>query len=119
MIKGACHCGAVKYEFNDDIEFGTKCNCSICSRLGTVWIYSEPENIKIISDKNAAIVYSFGDKNRVFHSCKTCGTTTQWQSTDVTKINRMAVNLNMADKSFVEKTKVRHFDGADSWKFLD
>jgi hypothetical protein len=31
----------------------------------------------------------------------------------------MAVNMNMADPAAIEGIRVRHFDGADTWAFLD
>ena len=31
----------------------------------------------------------------------------------------MAVNLRLADPDVVAKVPVRHFDGADTWEFLD
>ena len=33
--------------------------------------------------------------------------------------DRMGVNMRMMDPQIVNSIRVRHFDGADTWKFLD
>jgi len=118
-IKGKCHCGAVHYEFRDTPEWATRCNCSICRRLGTLWIYTDAANITINADDTNTLSYSHGDKDLDFRTCKTCGTTILWQSAKNPGKGRTAVNLNMAELDVITKIPVRHFDGADSWKFLD
>lgn len=114
MIKGACHCGDVQYEFDDTPEFGTKCNCSICRKLGAVWIYSDPSKVNITGD---TIAYSWGDRNLSFHSCPKCGATSHWAL--LVKGDRIAVNVMLSDPKTINALPVRQFDGADSWKFLD
>jgi hypothetical protein len=52
-------------------------------------------------------------------SCKTCGSTTHWENLDPAPTARMAVNVNMADPKAIEGLRIRLFDGADTWKFLD
>ena len=118
-IIGSCHCGAVSYEFDDTPEWTTKCNCSICRRLGTHWIYSDSANIAVTAPKDGTLRYVQGDKELAFRSCKTCGCTVLWESADNPGVGRMAVNLNLAELEVAAKVPVRHFDGADSWKFLD
>ena len=112
MITGKCHCGAVKFEFRDTPEWATRCNCSICRRLGTLWIYSDASNITLTgADQTTTLSYSHGDKELSFRTCKTCGTSILWESA--------AINLNMAELDVINSIPVRNFDGADTWKFLD
>ncbi|NRA86875.1 MAG: GFA family protein [Rhizobiales bacterium] len=118
-IKGSCHCGAVKYRFNDTPDFALKCNCSMCLKLGALWVYSHADNVEIIAKPNVTIAYSYGDKNLAFHSCKTCGCTTHWVKLKGDIAAKKAVNLNLADPQQINQIKQRNFDGADSWKFLD
>ena len=118
-IKGQCHCGAVTYHFNDQPKSATKCNCSICRRLGAIWIYSAISNITIEVAPNATLRYMRADKNLAFHTCSTCGTTTHWENLRDAETGKMAVNLLLADPSVVKTIPVRNFDGADTWKFFD
>lgn len=58
----------------------------------------------------------WGDKDLEFHRCKTCGYTTHWMATDG---SRYAVNGQLASEADMEDVRVRRFDGADTWEFLD
>ena len=118
-IKGTCHCGAVSYEMTSQPRFAVACNCSICRRLGTVWGHGSGENIKISCEPGATISYSHGDKDLAFHTCKVCGSTTHWEGVQGDAKGRMAINLTLADPGTIEKIGKRHFDGADTWTFLD
>jgi len=119
MISGACHCGAVSYTFNDTPKSATLCNCSICRRLGALWIYSTSANISLTGAGNS-LAYAHGDRNIAFHSCKTCGCTTHWKGLNADEPDAyMAVNLRLAEPEVIATVPVRHFDGADTWAFID
>ena len=118
-IKGKCHCGKVSYEFNDTPEYTIRCNCSICRRLGTLWIYSDASNITLngLSD-TTTLSYSHGDMELDFRTCKSCGTSVLWQSLATPGKGRMALNLNMAELKDIYEVPVRYYAGADSWSFF-
>jgi len=119
-INGKCHCGKVSYQYNDTPEFTVRCNCSICRRLGTLWIYTDASNITLTgADNTTTLSYSHGDKELDFRTCKTCGTSVLWQSTATPGEGRTALNLNMAELDVIKEVPIRHFDGADTWTFLD
>jgi hypothetical protein len=69
--------------------------------------------------ENATIAYVHGDRTLAMHSCKTCGCTTQWMGLDSNDASRMAVNFRMCDVDDISNIRIRNFDGADTWKFLD
>ena len=117
MITGSCHCGAVSYVFDHTPSRATSCNCSICRRLGALWIYARLEQITV---SGPTFGYTRGEKSLAFHSCKTCGCTTHWENLKpVGPDAYMAVNLRLAQPDVVATIPVRYFDGADSWTFLD
>jgi hypothetical protein len=117
MIEGNCHCGACGYRFDAVPPWATSCNCSICRKLGVLWIYAKITQITVFGP---TISYSWGDKALAFHSCSTCGTTTHWENLrPQTDAARMAVNLRLAAPKVIGSVQVRNFDGADTWKFLD
>ena len=117
MVRGTCHCGAVTYAYDKAPRRATSCNCSICRRLGALWIYATLPRITVAGP---TISYSHGDKDIAFHSCKTCGCTTHWENLHPEDEDAyMAVNLNLADPEVIAKVPVRRFDGADTWEFLD
>lgn len=119
MLKGACHCGKVEFIFNDTVDTGLRCNCSICRRLGAVWIYAQADKIEITHPEDGLTRYSHGDKNIVFNTCTTCGATIHWEATDNPQSGKMAINLLLCELPDIERIRIRHFDGADSWDFLD
>lgn len=118
-INGKCHCGEISYEFRDTPQFTVRCNCSICRRLGTLWIYTDAANITINANDENSLSYSHADKELDFRTCKTCGTSILWQSATTPGKGRTALNLNMAELEVIMTIPIRHFDGADTWKFLD
>jgi len=115
-ISGSCLCGAVRFEITRP-DHMTSCNCSACRRYAALWAYAPPARARIVAAEGATIAYTRGEASLAFHSCATCGTTTHWASRIDDKI---AVNLRLADDPAVlAAIPVRHFDGAESWTFLD
>lgn len=118
-IRGACHCGAVSFEMKVQPRAAVECNCTICRSLGTVWGHGEAGDISVSAAPGATLSYSRGDKELAFHTCRTCGSTTHWEAVRGDAKGRMAVNLRLAAPGTIEAIGHRHFDGADTWTFLD
>jgi hypothetical protein len=95
------------------------CNCSICKRIAGLWAYSEIENISIRCESDATLRYIREQGNIAFHTCKNCGCTTHWENLKPHKNNKMAVNLRLIDPDLLGQIRIRHFDGAETWQFLD
>ncbi|NVJ97937.1 MAG: GFA family protein [Alphaproteobacteria bacterium] len=119
MLKGGCHCGAVSFEVKTSLEWITECNCSACRKLGTVWAHADEGEINVDMADGATLSYIWGDKTLAFHTCRTCGSTTHWTSLNKAESTRMAVNVKLVDPSEIRDMRLRHFDGADSWQYLD
>ena len=117
MIHGACHCGTVTFKADPNSRFLVECNCSICRKLGAIWLHGPPAILTISAPPNSTIAYAWGDRNLDFHSCKTCGCTTHWSLKE--DPSRQAVNMRLADPQVWQTLPLRHFDGAESWDFLD
>jgi hypothetical protein len=47
------------------------------------------------------------------------GCTPYWENLNPGENSRMAVNFRMCDPADIDDIKLRHFDGADTWQFLD
>lgn len=118
-VRGACHCGAVRWELADVPPHATDCNCSACRRFSALWVSAPASRVALDYAHEATIAYVWGDATLAFHTCRTCGCTTHWESLRDEDDPWMAVNLRMADPEVVAATAVRHFDGADSFQFLD
>ena len=119
MIKGSCHCGAVSFVYLGKPQQLVSCNCSICRRLRTLWAHGDADQIIISGGNDATLSYVWGDKDLAFHSCKTCGCTAHWQGLNGDSPRNMAANMALADPDAIAGIRTRHFDGAETWAFLD
>ncbi|MAM62683.1 MAG: aldehyde-activating protein [Maritimibacter sp.] len=116
MISCTCLCGAVRFEIARPEKLND-CNCSACRRYSPLWGYSPPAEARFLQGEGTTIGYARGEKSLAFHHCPTCGCLTHWQG--LTDGNR-AFNLRLADNpADIEGIRIRRFDGADSWTFLD
>lgn len=119
MPTTTCHCGAITIEVPSLPAQATSCNCSICRRLGTIWAYYDYHAVKISGHPEHTHEYVQGDKTLRTVRCATCGCVTHWESLEDKPGARRGVNLRNLDPRELEKIKIRHLDGADTWKYLD
>jgi hypothetical protein len=81
--------------------------------------YRTPE-VAIEAGPDATMSYVWGDKSLAFYRCATCGCMTHWLGLDpATSQDRMGVNARIFAPQLIEGLRIRRFDGADTWKFLD
>ncbi len=71
--KGSCHCGAVSYEVETEITDLLACNCSICSRKGSLLIFVPDASFKLLSGTAELKNYQFGAKKINHPFCSNCG----------------------------------------------
>ena len=62
LLQGSCHCGAVRLTLPSAPEKATRCNCSICRRLGGLWAYYEFGTVRIEGHPENTVEYIWGDK---------------------------------------------------------
>ena len=118
MIDASCHCGAVRLEIALTPETVTDCNCSICRRMGTLWAYYRPAQVKLIPGPDATDIYMWDDRSIRFHRCKVCGNVTHWSAVDDSR-ERMGVNARLMEPTVLAAARIRKFDGAVTEKYLD
>ena len=117
MIEAACHCGAARLAAPSAPHEVTECNCSICRRLAARWAYYPQSDVRL-PKAGTTEAYVWGDRMLAFHRCRTCGVVTHWQSLDGAK-DRMGLNARLMDDLDWGQIRVRPFDGADTWRYLD
>ena len=118
-MKLSCHCGAVHIEIDKQPESLTSCNCSICNRYGALWGYYQPNEVSLTIKGPEISKYSWGEKSINFCFCSECGCVTHYESNSKKYEPRTAVNFRMAEPSAIETLRIRKFDGADTWSFID
>lgn len=119
MHDGSCHCGAVRMTLPATPTAATSCNCSLCRRIGGPWVYFEFGTVKIEAQPQDTAAYVWGDKTlRTIH-CRHCGCVTHWEPLDPQPGAKHGVNLGNFDPALIASVRVRRFDGADTWTFID
>ena len=76
-LQGSCHCGAVQLTLPSLPETATRCNCSMCRRLGTVWAYFELGTVAIEGHPEHTVDYVQGDRTLRTFRCKTVANSSQ------------------------------------------
>jgi hypothetical protein len=71
---GSCHCGAVKFVVEIDATRGSRCNCSICTKLGGIGAIAKPDAL-VVEDESACSTYRWGGMTATRYFCKHCGVT--------------------------------------------
>ena len=119
MFQGKCHCGNVRLSIQKLTETGTSCTCSTCSRYASVWGYFTESEVQVEVGEHGITSYCHGDKMINFNHCTRCGCITHYTSVKSAPGARLAVNYRMFPVSSLQKIKVRVFDGADTWQYLN
>ncbi|MFZ6863500.1 GFA family protein [Undibacterium sp. Ji67W] len=118
-LHGSCHCGAVSLTLPSMPETAVRCNCSLCRRLGGLWAYFPFGSVIISGHPAQTADYVWGDKTLRTIRCKICGCVTHWEPINGEPGARHGVNLNNFSLQLREAVKIRHFDGADTWTYID
>jgi hypothetical protein len=119
MVQASCHCGAVRIEVTELPQTLTQCTCSICRRYGALWAYRTPKTARVLSGAESEIAYLWNDRVVEFFHCKTCGCMTRYESVEKSGDYRIAVNARMMNPEDIAGLRVRTFDGAVTWKYID
>lgn len=73
MQKGACHCGAVRFEVTSQIEEFRRCNCSICRRKGAIMVTAKKEDFHLVAGEDHLTLYQWNTNTARHYFCKICG----------------------------------------------
>lgn len=119
MLEATCHCSAVKIRVPAEPPWLNDCNCSICRRLGALWAYYHPSEVTFVEGAGKTVAYVWSDRTLEFHHCPVCGCTTHWESVEKEGAGRMAVNARLMDPKAIARIRLRHFDGASTFRYLD
>ncbi|MGE0045620.1 MAG: GFA family protein [Hyphomonadaceae bacterium] len=72
--QGSCHCGAVAYEADLDLEAGTgRCNCRICTKIRNWSVMTKPEAVRVLAGADALTEYEVGGGMGRHKFCRVCG----------------------------------------------
>lgn|SRR5690606_10034325 len=73
MKSGSCHCGAVKYTVEGEIDKVIECNCSHCQRKGFLLWFVPRSALKVTEGEDKLTTYTF-NRHVIHHDfCQVCG----------------------------------------------
>lgn len=118
-MQASCHCGAVHITVQTRPEHLIDCNCSICRRYGALWSLHESGTVAVSAPEGALSAYIWGQRSIRTMRCSTCGCVTHWEPLTPEAGTRLGVNMRNADPKEIAGIRVRKFDGAGSWTYID
>ena len=109
--KGSCHCGAVAFEVEGEIQGAIMCNCSICHRKGAPLWFVPAGSLKLLTGDGALKSYTF-NKHVIKHRfCPTCGIHTHGEGKDPKGNAIAAINLRCLEGVDLEQVGITPYDG--------
>ena len=109
--KGSCHCGRISFEVEGEIDGALACNCSMCSRRGSLLWFVARDKLRLKTAEDAVGTYTFNKHSIKHRFCPKCGIHAFGEAVDP-KGNRMAaVNLRCLEAIDLAAVPVRNFDG--------
>jgi hypothetical protein len=110
--QGSCHCGVVRYQVTLSLEMAVSCNCSICSRTGTLLAFAPVDRFELRSGAEALTDYQFG-KKRIHHFfCRHCGVRSFSRGEGKAgKGPMVAINVRCLEGVDLAAIPIRPFDG--------
>jgi hypothetical protein len=112
---GGCHCGKVRYSVKLDLsEPAITCNCSICSRTGTMLRFVAVDQFTLQSGEDVLTDYQFNKKQIHHLFCSVCGVRSFASGVDPKGNEMRAVNVRCLDDVDLDKVPTHQFDGKRS-----
>ncbi len=71
--QGSCHCGAVRFAAELDLNALATCNCSMCGRTGAIMAFVSAKQLEKLSGDEKLTDYQFGKKVIHHTFCSVCG----------------------------------------------
>lgn len=109
--KGSCHCGHIAFEVEGELTGAMACNCSICSRKGSLLWFVPRDKLRLLTPEKDMRTYTF-NKHVIQHRfCPTCGMHPFGEGVDPQGNKMAAINIRCLENIDLDAVPVNHFDG--------
>lgn len=108
---GSCHCGAVKFEVEGELTGAMACNCSICSRKGSLLWFVPRDRFRLLTPEKDIGSYRFNKHVIDHHFCRTCGIHPYAEGMDPKGNAMAAINIRCLEGIDLDAVPVKHYDG--------
>jgi len=111
IYKGSCHCGRIAFEVEGELAGVMDCNCSICSRKGSLLWFVPRDKLRLLTPEANLATYTF-NKHVIRHRfCPTCGIHPFGEGADPAGNRVAAINVRCLEGVELASLPVKHFDG--------
>lgn len=114
--RGSCHCGAVRFEADLDLDEPTyRCNCSICRRTRFWAAVAREDGFRLLAGQDELVRYLFHSRRNEHWFCRVCGVRAFGVGKDTPIDTMVGVNvgcLDDLDDEALAKLAVVRVDGA-------
>ncbi|MCG3188607.1 MAG: hypothetical protein LKCHEGNO_00716 [Burkholderiaceae bacterium] len=107
---GSCHCGDISFEVQGEIDSALSCNCSICSRKGSL-LWFVPRQSLSLKTPETGRAYTFNQHVIKHRFCPRCGIHPYGEGTDPKGNAVAAINLRCIENLDLSAIPVHYFDG--------
>lgn len=108
---GSCHCGKVTYSVRIDLAKVMACNCSICSRTGSLMAFVPGADFQLLSGENEQTDYQFNTKNVHHLFCSTCGVRSFGRGTGKGGAEMCMINVRCLEGVDPKQLEITEVDG--------
>jgi hypothetical protein len=108
--KGSCHCGAVEFAFEGDIDGGFICDCSLCRRKNAIMFRVPKEQFRLLKGEGDLDLYQWNTKIAKHYFCKHCGIYTHHQPRTVPDM--IGINLGCVDDVDARALPIKKAEGS-------
>jgi hypothetical protein len=108
---GGCHCGKIAFEVDVDGGAAVECNCSICTKRGSLLWFAPRDKFRLLSGQDDLTTYTF-NKNVIQHQfCKHCGVQSFALGEDPRGNKMAAINIRCLEAFEFDQVPVKQIDG--------
>ena len=119
--RGSCHCGAVRFEADLDLdEPSFRCNCSICRR-NRFWVaVARPHQFRLLSGGDMLTEYLFNTRKNQHFFCRVCGVRAFGVGNETPVGQMYGVNIGCLEgvsEETLSRIPIKYVDGLhDRWQ---
>jgi hypothetical protein len=111
IYEGSCHCGDIDFAVDATIDSLLECNCSICSRKGSLLFFVPRSKLELKTPEIAMNTYRFNTRKIGHKFCRTCGCAPFGFGADAEGNEVAAINARCLENVDLSQFPIHHHDG--------
>lgn len=109
--QGGCHCGAVRYSVEIDLSRPITCNCSYCTKRGSILAFAPADGFALERGADSLSEYRFNTRRIEHLFCSSCGMESFARGTMPDGSRTVAVNVRCLEDVDLRQLDPHEYDG--------